>query len=224
MKFSYQWLSRWVRLDIDAATLAERLTTSGLEVDSVAPVAAAFSGVVVARIEECRAHPGADKLSICTVDDGSGMGCSITRSPFTVRVNGPPTAQVRADDFACVGDPVLFDGSDSSDPQGQKLKYFWDFGDGSTGEGAKVKHAYASGGTYPVQTSPGFFQVIHPWLPMTYVVGGLRHTINGGPAGPVVTAALVLLAFGLGALALTVGAARRSRRLTPAKLHPELTM
>jgi putative membrane protein len=40
----------------------------------------------------------------------------------------------------------------------------------------------------------------------------------------VVTGALVLLAFGLGALVLTVGAARRSRRLTPAKLHPELTM
>ncbi|MEU1845765.1 YhgE/Pip domain-containing protein [Micromonospora sediminicola] len=82
----------------------------------------------------------------------------------------------------------------------------------------------SSGGTYPVQTSPGFFQAIHPWLPMTYVVAGLRHTINGGPAGPVVAGALVLLAFGLGAMVLTVGAARRSRRLTPAKLHPELTM
>ncbi|MEU8068461.1 YhgE/Pip domain-containing protein [Micromonospora sp. NPDC049151] len=82
----------------------------------------------------------------------------------------------------------------------------------------------SSGGTYPVQTSPGFFQAIHPWLPMTYVVDGLRHTINGGTTAPVVEAALVLLAFGLGAMALTVGAARRSRRLTPAKLHPELTM
>ncbi|MEU2611546.1 YhgE/Pip domain-containing protein [Micromonospora sp. NPDC007271] len=82
----------------------------------------------------------------------------------------------------------------------------------------------SSGGTYPVQTSPGFFQAIHPWLPMTYVVAGLRHTINGGPARPVVTGALVLVAFGAGALALTVGAARRSRRLTPAKLHPELAM
>ncbi|MFU8871222.1 YhgE/Pip family protein [Micromonospora sp. SL4-19] len=82
----------------------------------------------------------------------------------------------------------------------------------------------SSGGTYPVQTSPGFFQAIHPWLPMTYVVSGLRHTINGGPAGPVVTGALVLVGFGVGALALTIGAARRSRRLTPAKLHPELTM
>ncbi|MEU5720491.1 YhgE/Pip domain-containing protein [Micromonospora sp. NPDC047738] len=82
----------------------------------------------------------------------------------------------------------------------------------------------SSGGTYPVQTSPGFFQAIHPWLPMTYVVAGLRHTINGGPGGPVVAGALVLVAFGAGALALTVGAARRSRRLTPAKLHPELVM
>ncbi|PWU62000.1 YhgE/Pip domain-containing protein, partial [Micromonospora globispora] len=82
----------------------------------------------------------------------------------------------------------------------------------------------SSGGTYPVQTSPGFFQAIHPWLPMTYVVAGLRHTINGGPAGPVVTGAVVLAAFGVGAMVLTIGAARRSRRLTPAKLHPELTM
>ncbi|MFR9775541.1 YhgE/Pip family protein [Micromonospora sp. MS34] len=82
----------------------------------------------------------------------------------------------------------------------------------------------SSGGTYPVQTSPGFFQAIHPWLPMTYVVAGLRHTINGGPAAPVVTGALLLLAFGAGAMVLTVGAARRSRRLTPAKLHPELAM
>ncbi|MGR6317868.1 YhgE/Pip domain-containing protein [Micromonospora soli] len=82
----------------------------------------------------------------------------------------------------------------------------------------------SSGGTYPVQTSPGFFQAIHPWLPMTYVVAGLRHTINGGPAAPVVTGALLLVAFGVGAMVLTVGAARRSRRLTPAKLHPELTM
>ena len=30
----------------------------------------------------------------------------------------------------------------------------------------------SSGGTYPVQTSPGFFNAIHPFLPMTYVVDG----------------------------------------------------
>ncbi|MDO3700622.1 YhgE/Pip domain-containing protein [Micromonospora sp. C28SCA-DRY-2] len=82
----------------------------------------------------------------------------------------------------------------------------------------------SSGGTYPVQTSPGFFQVVHPWLPMSYLVAGLRHTVNGGPVGPVLTGAAVLAGFAAGALALTVAAARRSRRLTPATLHPELTM
>src|SRR5262249_29378514 len=32
----------------------------------------------------------------------------------------------------------------------------------------------SSGGTYPVQTSPAFFQAIHGWLPMTYVIAALR--------------------------------------------------
>jgi putative membrane protein len=82
----------------------------------------------------------------------------------------------------------------------------------------------SSGGTYPVQTTPAFFQAIHPYLPMTYVVEGLRHTINGGPSGPVVLGALVLAGFAAGALALTVGSARRARRMTPSTLHPELTM
>lgn len=37
----------------------------------------------------------------------------------------------------------------------------------------------SAGGTYPVQTSPGFFGAIHPYLPMTYVVEGLRRLITG---------------------------------------------
>ncbi|MEU4214647.1 YhgE/Pip domain-containing protein [Actinoplanes sp. NPDC026623] len=82
----------------------------------------------------------------------------------------------------------------------------------------------SSGGTYPVQTTPGFFQAIHPLLPMTYVVEALRHAIDGGPAGTVVTGVLVLLGFGLGSLALTVATAGRARRLTPSTLHPELVI
>ncbi|MGA5302884.1 YhgE/Pip domain-containing protein [Nucisporomicrobium flavum] len=82
----------------------------------------------------------------------------------------------------------------------------------------------SSGGTYPVQTTPWFFQAIHPLLPMTYVVEALRHTIDGGPTGTVVTGVLALLAYGLGALALTVAVARRKRRLTRTDLHPELVI
>ena len=82
----------------------------------------------------------------------------------------------------------------------------------------------SSGGTYPVQTTPRFFQVLHPWLPMTYVVDGLRHLIDGGGTGTVIRGGLVLAAFAAGAFALTTLAAHRSRRLTPAKLHPDLVM
>lgn len=82
----------------------------------------------------------------------------------------------------------------------------------------------SSGGTYPVETTPGFFQAVHPLLPMTYVVNALRHTIDGGPAGTVVLGALAVLAYGLGALLLTVLVAGRKRRLSPTDLHPELVI
>jgi putative membrane protein len=81
-----------------------------------------------------------------------------------------------------------------------------------------------SGGTYPVATSPGFFQAIHPWLPMTYVVDGLRRLILGGSTSTVLTGTAVLLAVAAAALALTAFVASRARRLTPDNLHPALTM
>ena len=59
---------------------------------------------------------------------------------------------------------------------------------------------------------------------MTYVVEALRHTIDGGPAGTVITGVLALVGYGLGALAVTVLVALRSRRLTTSDLHPELVI
>lgn len=82
----------------------------------------------------------------------------------------------------------------------------------------------SSGGTYPVQTSPGFFGAIHPYLPMSHVVDALRRLITGGGLGPVRTACAVLAAFTAGALALTAVAARRKQVWTLERLHPELTL
>ncbi|MFD5556291.1 YhgE/Pip family protein [Streptomyces sp. NPDC127068] len=82
----------------------------------------------------------------------------------------------------------------------------------------------SAGGTYPVQTSPGFFQAIHPFLPMTHVVAALRRLITGGDVGPVWQACAVLLAFTAGALALTALTARRRQSWTLDRLHPELSL
>ncbi|GAA2287532.1 YhgE/Pip domain-containing protein [Streptomyces kunmingensis] len=82
----------------------------------------------------------------------------------------------------------------------------------------------SAGGTYPVQTSPGFFNAIHPYLPMSYVVEALRRLISGGGLGPVWQACVVLTAFTAGALALTALTARRKQVWTLDRLHPELSL
>jgi putative membrane protein len=82
----------------------------------------------------------------------------------------------------------------------------------------------SAGGTYPVQTSPGFFNALHPFLPMSYVVEALRRLITGGGLGPVWHACVVLTAFTAGALALTALSARRRQVWTLDRLHPELSL
>jgi putative membrane protein len=82
----------------------------------------------------------------------------------------------------------------------------------------------SAGGTYPVQTSPGFFNAIHPFLPMSYVVEALRRLITGGGLEPVRTACAVLTAFTVGALALTALTARRRQVWTLDRLHPDLSL
>lgn len=72
MKLPLSWLREWVDLPADAKAIAERLTSLGFEVESLLPVAPAFSGVVVAEIQAIAPHPQADKLRVCTVNAGSG--------------------------------------------------------------------------------------------------------------------------------------------------------
>lgn len=82
----------------------------------------------------------------------------------------------------------------------------------------------SAGGTYPVQTSPGFFNAIHPYLPMSYIVESLRRLITGGDLTPVWQGCGVLVAFTVGALALTSLAARGKQVWTMDRLHPELSL
>ncbi|MHB9862457.1 YhgE/Pip family protein [Streptomyces sp. YIM S03343] len=82
----------------------------------------------------------------------------------------------------------------------------------------------AAGGTYPIETSPGFFTAIHPFLPMTYVIEALRRLISGGGLQPVWHACAVLTAFMVCSLALTAFSARRQQVWTVRRLHPELTL
>ncbi|WP_027966795.1 phenylalanine--tRNA ligase subunit beta [Halomonas halocynthiae] len=96
MKVSEQWLREWVSPALSTQALADQVTMAGLEIDGIEPVAAAFSGVVVAKVLACVPHPDADKLRLCQVDDGSG-------EPVQVVCGAPNVAAGQTIAFARVG-------------------------------------------------------------------------------------------------------------------------
>jgi PKD repeat protein len=51
---------------------------------------------------------------------------------------------------AVAGEPITFDASSSSDPDGQVVSYLWSFGDGQTSSQAVATHTYSAAGTYPI--------------------------------------------------------------------------
>jgi len=76
---------------------------------------------------------------------------------FTVTVEGrrstpnvPPIAVSGGPYHGSPGLAIAFDGSASRDPDGDALRYSWDFGDGASGSGPEIAHAYSSAGTYRV--------------------------------------------------------------------------
>ena len=62
--------------------------------------------------------------------------------------NRPPIANAGGPYSGGINLPVAFNGSGSSDPDGDALAYDWTFGDGGVGSGATPTHAYASAGTF----------------------------------------------------------------------------
>ncbi|MBO2450950.1 YhgE/Pip domain-containing protein [Actinomadura barringtoniae] len=82
----------------------------------------------------------------------------------------------------------------------------------------------SAAGTYPIESSPKFFQFLHPLLPMSWVVNGVRHLISGGDQSSVWTGVVVLAFFLAGALTLTTLAARSSRTWNMKRLHPPIKL
>ncbi|HET9252234.1 MAG TPA: putative Ig domain-containing protein [Candidatus Eisenbacteria bacterium] len=81
----------------------------------------------------------------------SGLLSDVKSFLVTVnKVNLLPAADANGPYVGVSGVNLTFDGSLSSDPNGDPLTYAWDFGDGSTGSGVSPTHAYAVGGLYTV--------------------------------------------------------------------------
>ncbi len=71
MKVSLNWLKEYTSVDIEPSEMSARLTMAGLEVESFYDRYSCLDKVVVARVEETRKHPNADKLTCCSVNVGN---------------------------------------------------------------------------------------------------------------------------------------------------------
>ncbi|MGC0421515.1 YhgE/Pip domain-containing protein [Embleya sp. AB8] len=80
------------------------------------------------------------------------------------------------------------------------------------------------GGLYPVTTTPEPFQALHPVLPMTYLVNGLRVTLTGGEGERLAVAFAVLGGYLVVALIGTVFVVRHRRMWTMAALKPAVDL
>jgi hypothetical protein len=65
-------------------------------------------------------------------------------------VNFEPKAKISAPSEGYVGQEILFNGSQSFDPNDDPLIFKWDFGDGSTSTNEKTSHIYQNPGEYLV--------------------------------------------------------------------------
>jgi len=83
-----------------------------------------------------------------TVVDDQGTSDSLVQTVSVDPANQPPVAafQVSCDGLVC-----NFDGAVSSDPDGTITSYHWEFGDGATGSGDRVSHAFGADGAYVVR-------------------------------------------------------------------------
>ena len=88
MKVSLNWLRQYLDINIGPEEIGQVLTGTGLEVEGmekVESIPGGLAGVVVGHVLECGKHPGADRLSLTSVDTGA-------REPVSIVCGAPNVA------------------------------------------------------------------------------------------------------------------------------------
>jgi phenylalanyl-tRNA synthetase beta chain len=117
MKISYSWIKDYLNVDLEPAQVAEILTGIGLEIEGMdewVAVKGGLEGVVIGEVLTCKKHPGADKLSVTTVDIGA-------LQPVQIVCGAPNIAAGQKVPVALIG-TVLYKGEESFEIKKSKIR------------------------------------------------------------------------------------------------------
>jgi len=117
MKISYNWLKDYLNINIEPEKVAKILTGIGLEIEAMEEwesVKGGLKGVVIGEVLTCRKHPDADKLSVTTVNVGSG-------EPLHIVCGAPNVAAGQKVPVATVG-TMVFKGDESLEIKKSKIR------------------------------------------------------------------------------------------------------
>lgn len=70
MKISLNWVKEFVSVDLSIDELVTKIGAQLGAVEEVVDIGKKYQGIVIAKIVKCQKHQGADKLNVCTIDDG----------------------------------------------------------------------------------------------------------------------------------------------------------
>ncbi|SEF79488.1 phenylalanine--tRNA ligase subunit beta [Algoriphagus boritolerans] len=109
MKISINRLKKYIALSESPEEIAALLTRSGLEVEGVeefVSLPGGLEGIVIGEVLTCEKHPDADKLSLTTVDIGTGTPSQIVcGAPNVAKGQKVVVATVGAKLYPTTGDP-----------------------------------------------------------------------------------------------------------------------
>ena len=97
MKTSYNFLKRYVDIDVTPQVLCDKMVMAGFEVEEIIDTSLSMNNVVVGKITDIKKHEDSDHLQICQVNVGNETVQIVTgASNVFVGATVPVAQQLRA--------------------------------------------------------------------------------------------------------------------------------
>lgn len=71
MRFTFNWLKRYLSTDLNMHQISQKLTAIGLEVEKIEDPEIIFKNFKLVQIDSVESHPNADRLKLCVVKDAA---------------------------------------------------------------------------------------------------------------------------------------------------------